>query len=153
MRRLLSARQPLLNQRGDTIVEVMVAVLVIGAVLVGAFALTNRSTRGVRDSEEHAQALQLLQGQVERLRSTASTTEYDDFPPSGRFCFNTDGDIESLSSGDYGCQSGDFYTFAIERGSRPSAGATTTFTLQTKWDSVTGNTATERIVYKVNLLQ
>ena len=154
MRNFRDIPNPIRSQRGDTIVEVMIAVVVIGVVLIGAFTLTNRSTRQMRDSEEHTQANQLLQGQVERLRSVASQMRYTDFPASNYFCFDEDGALTALASAtSYGCLQGNFYKFSIERKQpQPAAGNNATFTLAVRWDSVTGNKAFESITYKVGLL-
>jgi Tfp pilus assembly protein PilV len=57
-----------LQQAGDTIVEVLVAVAVVSAVLAGAYATTNRNVLTIQDTQEHAQALQLVQSQIEFLR-------------------------------------------------------------------------------------
>ncbi|HEX8226554.1 MAG TPA: hypothetical protein VF572_01665 [Candidatus Saccharimonadales bacterium] len=64
-----SAKRP--NQAGDTIVEVLIALAVVSSVLVGAFLVVQKSSLAVRDSQEHAEMLQILQGQVELVRSLA----------------------------------------------------------------------------------
>ena len=152
MSKLNISRSHRLFERGDTIVEVMVALMVISSVLASAFVLTNRTTRNVRDAEEHSQAAQLLQGQLESLRGVAHTTSYGLLPSF--FCFANDGTITTLSGPtSYGCNAGTFYNFVIAKGSAPSAaGDTTKFVLKTQWSSVTGNNAVETFVYKVTLL-
>jgi type II secretory pathway pseudopilin PulG len=65
------ARSGARNQRGDTIVEVIIAVAVISSVLAGAFTVSQASTLGVRNSQEHAETLNILQSQVEYVRSMA----------------------------------------------------------------------------------
>ncbi len=140
------------RQRGDTIIEVMIAVMVIGSVLVSAFTLTNRSTRIMRDAEEHAQANQLLQGQVERLRSVASQMQAGDFPVSNFFCFDDVGNLQALAnSSTYGCLAGTYFTFSIEKLATHPGDLTTKFALDVQWDSVTGNKAAESITYKIAL--
>lgn len=62
-----------LNSRGDTIVEVLIAIAVISSVLAGAFAVSQKSIIGVRDSQERSEVLQTLQGQVEMVRAMALT--------------------------------------------------------------------------------
>ncbi|HWB38788.1 MAG TPA: type II secretion system protein [Candidatus Saccharimonadales bacterium] len=56
------------RQRGDTIVEVMVVLAIIGLALSVSYAIANRSLLGVRQSQEHSAALQLAQEQLEELR-------------------------------------------------------------------------------------
>lgn len=61
----------LLNDRGDTIAEVLIVVAIISSILLGAFTVTQRSVKTVRDSQEYAEGLNLLQGQVELVRDNA----------------------------------------------------------------------------------
>lgn len=139
------------RQRGDTIVEVMIAIAVISSVLAGAFYMTNHSTRAVRDSEEHAQALQLLQGQLEQLRAAAPTTTWGNLPRY--FCFTSTNVIKSLASATtYDCPASNYYSFVIIKPTAaPAAGETGLFTLKVQWDSVLSKKGNESLVYKVAL--
>jgi prepilin-type N-terminal cleavage/methylation domain-containing protein len=60
------------RQRGDTIVEVLISMLIISIVLAGAYVTVHKSTIGVRNSQEHSEALKLAQSQVEQVRHDAS---------------------------------------------------------------------------------
>ncbi len=137
------------DQRGDSIVEVLIALAVIGSVLTGAFVATNRSTVAVRDSEEHAQALQLLQGQVEQLRSYVQQTKFSAVP--NKFCFQPDGTLKITSTPD--CPSSTvepIYSFMIDRTNAAVVPpATMAFNVQVTWNAVTGNPAQESIMYKI----
>jgi Tfp pilus assembly protein PilV len=64
------------NQRGDTIVEVLIAVAVVSLVLAGSYAIANRNLRTIQDTQEHAQALQLAQREVEGLRALAGDSSW-----------------------------------------------------------------------------
>ena len=57
------------NERGDTIIEVLMCILVISMILAGAFASTNKNLQSVRDSQERAQAVKIAESQLERLRT------------------------------------------------------------------------------------
>jgi type II secretory pathway pseudopilin PulG len=147
------------DQRGDTVVEVLIAIAVISSVLVGAFIVTNRSTRTVRDSEEHSQALQLLQSQVEQLRAYAQSTTYGTMSTTPNFCFKQDGSgpIGVASGTTYGCSptspNGAQYGFVITLPTvAPAPNETGTFTLKVQWDSVLGNKGNESLVYKIATL-
>ena len=76
-------------QRGDTIVEVLLAMSVIGLVLGAAFSIANRSVSIGQDAQERTEALKIAETQLEIFRS-----EYRDNPAvSGRtqlnpFCFD-----------------------------------------------------------------
>jgi type II secretory pathway pseudopilin PulG len=62
-----------LTEAGDTIVEVLICIAIVSTILGGAFVTTRNSQVGVRDSQEHAEALKLLESQLEQLRSDAAT--------------------------------------------------------------------------------
>lgn len=55
------------NQRGDTLIEVLVAITVLGVVIVGAFSLMNRGVAQMYDSMEKSEVRMLLNGQIEML--------------------------------------------------------------------------------------
>jgi type II secretory pathway pseudopilin PulG len=79
-------RQRPLSQTGDTIVEVLIAIAIISLVLTGAFSTTHKSLAATRSSQEHSEALKLLESQIENIRSYAiypATTN-----PAEPFCVN-----------------------------------------------------------------
>jgi type II secretory pathway pseudopilin PulG len=57
------------KQNGDTIVEVLIALAVLGSVLVGGYSIATRSINSVRVSQERGEALKIAEGQMEQLRS------------------------------------------------------------------------------------
>lgn len=143
-----SRRRP--AQAGDTIVEVIIAVAVIATLLAGAFTVTSRSARGVRDSEEHAQALQYLQGQVEQLRAAAGNGTLP-ASLSTPFCMDTaDSSIYyQPATTDTHCTLGSLYQVSITGpGASPGSG-TSTFDLTASWSAFGGGTDTVSLTYKV----
>jgi prepilin-type N-terminal cleavage/methylation domain-containing protein len=58
-----------LNQKGDTIVEVLIAIAVVSTVLVAAYQTTGQNIRSAQATQERTEALKLAEGQLERLRS------------------------------------------------------------------------------------
>jgi type II secretory pathway pseudopilin PulG len=75
-----------LSQRGDTIVEVLIAMLVVSTVLGGAFVTSNQSQLEVRNSQEHAEALKLIESQLEAVRADATSSSPTVFTASTPFC-------------------------------------------------------------------
>jgi prepilin-type N-terminal cleavage/methylation domain-containing protein len=65
MRLLPSLRH---GQRGDTIVEVLIAMAIISLVLTAAYVTSNRNTILIQSSQEREQAQRLVEGQIEMLR-------------------------------------------------------------------------------------
>lgn len=57
-----------LNERGDTIVEVLISIAVISLILGGAYVATNRSLQATRDAQEHGDALKLVESQIEQIK-------------------------------------------------------------------------------------
>lgn len=63
-----------LDIKGDTIVEVMLALSVLGAVIVGGYSIATRSLNGVRVSQERGEALKIAEGQIETVRRKVTGT-------------------------------------------------------------------------------
>jgi len=63
------------KQAGDTIVEVLISIGIISLVLGASFVLTNKSISDEQRSQEHSQALQLLQAQIEAIRVAGSAVD------------------------------------------------------------------------------
>lgn len=62
-----------LSQRGDTIMEVMICVAVVGLILTSAFILSNSSQSYQRGAQERNEAVAIAQSQLEKLRNYADT--------------------------------------------------------------------------------
>ena len=137
------------KQAGDTIVEVILAVAIVSSVLTGAFVVTNRSSKAIRDSEEHAQALQFLQGQVEQLRSAAVFPGRVPTIPNVAYCFK-DGIVYPANNTN--CTLNQLYhlSFVTPTGN-PGPPDTTTFNFAATWSSITGSNAEVDLFYKVQV--
>ena len=126
-------------QAGDTIVEVMIAIVVISTVLAGAFLVSRTSLKNVRDSEEHSQALKLAQGQVELLRQAAGRVPNgSSFPAS--FCLNGSGTVQTGAA----CTTG-LYTLSV----KSFSAVANTYQVTAKWASISGGTGQVQIAYRV----
>ncbi len=152
-----------LDQVGDTILEVLVAVAVLSLILGISFTLANRSSLTNQKSAERVQAYNFAQGQMELLKkyiaedSTASTA-----PSAGsKFCFRysvTDPNLvtgvltlpasfnidSNYNSADDTCKHGadKRYVTIIER--YPSGANDNLYVVKVRWDSVAGSN-TDRI--------
>jgi type II secretory pathway pseudopilin PulG len=62
-----------LSQTGDTIVEVMAVLAILGLALAISYATSNRSLLNTRQAEENAQATRYAQSQIESLYNLAAT--------------------------------------------------------------------------------
>lgn len=152
-------RIPSRNQAGDTIVEVIIAVAVVSLLLTGAFIVTNRNMQAVRDSEEHAEALQLLQGQVELLRSAAANSGGLPSGLSTPFCLTSSAFYQPAANNTHctldpsgnGVLGGRYQVAISSPTSTPNVGTTTTFNLTTTWDALGGGTDKVFLSYKVEV--
>ncbi|MBP7807238.1 prepilin-type N-terminal cleavage/methylation domain-containing protein [Candidatus Saccharibacteria bacterium] len=68
------------NQRGDTIVEVLISLAVLGMIVGGAYSIVNAALRNSRQAQERSEATKIAESQVETIKAIPNQT--------GRFCFN-----------------------------------------------------------------
>jgi type II secretory pathway pseudopilin PulG len=81
------------QQRGDTMVEVLIAIAVASFIIGISYALVNRTLNQSQQAQEHSEAIKLAEGQLEQLKSNI---------PSGTdvFCFKEDGSgVQAFSAG------------------------------------------------------
>lgn len=89
-----------LNNSGDTIVEVMIVLAVLGLALSIAYATANRGLQQARNAQEHSQALGIINSQVELLRSTFAKqagAAVESQGASGPFCLSPTGTVVAIT--------------------------------------------------------
>ncbi len=148
-------------QRGDTIVEVLICVLIVSVVLGGAYTTTRQSSNGVRNSQEHAEALKLIQSQVEQLRTAGSAPAPNIFTVASPFCMLNGAPVAATNAG---CQQNRSvetadaddlaYKLTVQRADcvTPPAAVLplcTKFEVRADWDGVTGTPSQETIFYRL----
>lgn len=150
-----------LTQRGDTILEVLIAVAVLSLILTTTYALANRSTQANRQAAERSEAAKIVQSEMEKLKLYVSIPGAA-LPPEGTyFCMKSDGKgyvplngtrptpdknaDPSFSSGIYNpggnlCRAGvnDLYYKLMYRGTAAD-GTANTYTSYVRWPAITGN--------------
>jgi len=142
-----------LNTKGDTIVEVLIAIAIVSAVLGGAFVSANRSLNGTRQAQERGEAVKLVESQLERLKAAAKTTDVGNpvkniFAASGPNPFCLDDSLNRVAAGNALCTQGApaRYVLSIQR-----AADNSTFTATANWDAAGGaGPETIRIVYRLH---
>jgi len=131
-----------LLQGGDTIVEVLIAMAIVSLVLLGAYAATTRDIRSLQDTQEHSQALQLVQTQVEFLSAQKAITGGNCFDakgtPTNTCNFSADGTVDSSHQQPE-------YTLSISNGSGACANS---YEVKATWDSVINNTGNVAVCYR-----
>jgi type II secretory pathway pseudopilin PulG len=79
-----------INSRGDTIVEVMIVLAVLGLAFAISTATASRGIQQSRNAEEHSQAMGVLNSQTELLRAAISKQK-DLTTQGGAFCIPSTG--------------------------------------------------------------
>lgn len=87
------------NKRGDTIVEVLLAITALSLVLSGAYVLANRSTLSYRQAQERGESQKVAQSQLELLKKYLSEPDVaHGVPEDGEvFCITTAGAIKKFA--------------------------------------------------------
>ena len=137
-----------LNKKGDTIVEVMIAVVVLGAALGGAFAVSNSASQRTYNNHERYQALQYASQQIEFIRQESNgknidTGYYDarELDPSGVGCFK---DATAYTKNNIECIKDSIYTISTN-----GEYSSKKFTVVVTWDTLGGGDGRVELVYAV----
>lgn len=129
--------------RGDTIVEVLIAVAVVSLVVTSAYLIANHSSNGIQGAQEQSYAQKLVEQQTELLRSASSL-------PATPGCYDTSTSppLYVEPSGYYNpcivVNGGATYTVAIS----PPAGSQSSYVINTSWDTPNGQNAHVTAYYK-----
>lgn len=101
------------TQRGDTILEVLIATAVLTLVLTIAYTAANRGTHAIRQSQERGESSRYTESQIELLKAYASQTAAPALPASGtKFCMKNDGTPVAITAPiDNNAQNEDFSAF------------------------------------------
>lgn len=150
-----------LGQRGDTLVEVLICILIVSMVLTGAYVTTNKSSLRVIDSQERAEGLKIAQGQLEQVRESATlaTTNVFDQTIGDAFCM-VDNQIKDASlavckQDESGAPTTEEPAFAISTVRQVCVGASlpancSLFTVTVRWESIaTKTTAFQTLTYRL----
>jgi Tfp pilus assembly protein PilE len=139
---------PSRQQRGDTIVEVMVSLAIIGLAIGSGYALTNRSFHSGLASAERYQAQSLAQGQIEFIKNAfiydpVTLNKYKTAQPN--FCIS-DAQDTSVATVQYDshCKGFDATIFdtSINYNSTLSS-----FSVKVSWASATGAGTNQTTLY------
>ena len=122
-----------LNKAGETIVEVLMVVLMLGTVLTTAFVATGRSNTATQASQERSEAAAYGQTQIERLKNLLANSNV---ALTGNFCIdNTNTVVTGVSTATGGCADGSYLRYS----SYIAFDSTTqTYTEHVLWDRAGG---------------
>ena len=74
------------GRRGDTIVEVTIAILIVGVILGGAYVAANRYFKNIRKAQEYSTALKIAEGQIEQIKSRVASGQSTPFTQASPYC-------------------------------------------------------------------
>ena len=128
-----------LTSRGDTIIEVLIAIGIVSLVLTSAYALTNKNVSSIQQVQEQSYAQKLAEQQVELLRAASPK-------PTATGCFNP--------------STGAFVSPASNAICKPVSGSATyqititslgsnRYSVVTAWDALGGSRPKVTLYYKV----
>jgi prepilin-type N-terminal cleavage/methylation domain-containing protein len=100
--RLLASRRYDL-QKGDTLVEVLIAIAIVTLILGGAYVTTSHSLQATRAAQERSIALKLAESQIERIKGLAADDPDTLFTASSPFCISAASGLPVVAS-DTACQ-------------------------------------------------
>jgi prepilin-type N-terminal cleavage/methylation domain-containing protein len=98
----------ILNQKGDTIVEVMIAMVILAFVLTGAYTSAQYSLNNITNAENRITGLNIASGQIEALKELLANDPTSIKTDNGDFYLNN-GNQQMTSSPQSTIQNGTFY--------------------------------------------
>lgn len=136
-----------LGNRGDTIVEVLLALAVLGSALGIGYATANNSLKGTVQAQEHSQALKIAQDQAERLQANNTLSALYTSTPYCLTSANTKVPVTPPGS----CTDNNLYNKSIVYTGSSATDPNGYFTITVSWASIkgTGNDKVQ-LNYKVH---
>lgn len=131
------------RERGDTIVEVLIATAIISLVLVLAYATATRNARVAQETREQTQAVKIAERQVELLRNSNLTSPAV-LPTAANPCYPVGATTPGAACDNFTADgSGATYQVRIT----PPTGTGDVYTVQVEWDTLAGRTANVTMRY------
>jgi type II secretory pathway pseudopilin PulG len=127
------------NNRGDTIIEVLIAIGIVSLVLTSAYALTNKNVSSIQQMQEQGYAQKLAEQQVELLRAASQK-------PTATGCFDpsTGGFVSPASNAICKPVSGN-----VTYGITITLLGVDKYSVVTQWDALGGSRPKITLYYKV----
>lgn len=128
------------RRRGDTIIEVMMAMAIIGLILAAAYATTSRNLNTSQHTQERTEAVKIAETQIELMKSLTGSSRASLYSLPSDFCVNSTG--PSVQSGV--CTQGR-YNYSIRRS------GTSVFIVVVRWTPPGGSDARQsetKITYR-----
>ena len=129
---------PTIKERGDTIIEVLMAMTIIGLTFAIGFNIANNGLQTGRAATERGEALKIAETQVEVLKASLSDDVVDDFEVSTPYCVLTLNTREqnpaSVPGSNCNNLNGSFYNVRLDYNA-PSGGDPASYRSSVTWDA------------------
>lgn len=161
------------TSRGDTIVEVLIAISIAGLAIGTSYAIAHRALQNAIAARERDQAVGLLENQVAALKLrkqlSSATNPFDQFDATSHYCLNAaasdpitnpeqwkvikNNAIEPLSTSgippayDSACAIGGLYFLDIDTTTKDTNTTTTNFRLDVRWPRLGGGSDNDATFY------
>lgn len=148
-----------LGIKGDTIIEVMIAIVIISGVLAGTFAITNRSQKTTQANHERFQAQLYLNQQAELIKKTSALNRdgfINSFALDKDFCMDSGTENAQFDVNNLACNKDGLYRVTVTA----VVGCSTiqigcvrdtynTFLIKIVWDSLNGQQDQVELAYGI----
>ena len=129
------------DSKGDTIVEVLIAISVVSLLLAGAYTSTRRSVNATRTAQEQGEALKLAESQVEQIKISIDSDKLNF--AQGNFCLDPATGVPALPAGS-SCSSGPIPYSVLTTHTLNSHD----FVVKVTWPGLAGGTNTSELDYR-----
>lgn len=138
-----------LNNLGDTIIEVLISVSIVGLVLTGAFNISNQSLKQIQQSQERTEAQKIAASYIESLNKFVKTNPSILTSAPADFCISypTYAIIQPVTASDCNNDPNGRYHTVIKRSTNPSTPHV--FIVNVEWDGLSGRKENVVFSYRV----
>lgn len=137
-----------LQNRGDTIVEVLISIAITSVVLVGSITVANTSLKQIRMAQERSEAQKIGTGAVEGLDVYLDTHAHTAF--GSKFCRTPGSNTLVNAAVAANCNFGTDNRYHVSS-ERLNNGTTNTYKTTVSWDGLNGSPQNVEIVYRTRL--
>jgi prepilin-type N-terminal cleavage/methylation domain-containing protein len=129
------------SERGDTLVEVLIAIAVASLILGGAFVTTNRSLQATRDAQERGNSFKLVESQIERIKNLAASNPDSLFGAGtpASYCISSAGAVVASSNAACTVSAAGNATTTEPKFALTVTRSGNTFTVRSVWTKVSSN--------------
>ena len=87
-----------MRSRGDTLIEVMIAMAIISSVLAVSYTTASRALNMGQQAQERVEALKLVEGQIETLKYAAGLDGTTVYSAGDSFCLDASGVVQAQNA-------------------------------------------------------